>query len=165
MVNSLIIMGPSRRSRRWTTNDALQLHYITRFLYKFQSNGCTVQSTCVYRHAHSHSLPEGDGSILVLSLKESSSHRQIGIYRGQRDTRRRRGVPRTHSVNIAFTTVSLWGHEALPLRCYTALCQRLRGNRMVNASALRLEMLDRIHTGHQGVVRCEGRDRQPIWWP
>lgn len=30
----------------------------------------------------------------------------------------------------------------------------IRGNRVVILSALRLEMLDQIHTGHQGISKC-----------
>ena len=41
----------------------------------------------------------------------------------------------------------------------------MRGNRLVIPSALRLEMLDRVHTGHQGIVKCRERARQSIWWP
>ena len=41
----------------------------------------------------------------------------------------------------------------------------MRGNRLVIPSALRLEMLDRIYTGHQGIVKCRERARQFIWWP
>jgi hypothetical protein len=39
----------------------------------------------------------------------------------------------------------------------------MRGNRI--PSALRLEILDRIHTGHQGMVKYRESFRQSIWWP
>ena len=71
----------SRRTTNWsstisTTNDALQVRDFACSWYKFESGGCTVQSTCVHRHAHGRSLPAGDGSICGLCGKESPSHRQ-----------------------------------------------------------------------------------------
>ena len=69
---------------------------------------------------------------------------------------------------MALTTVSVRGHEHY-LNIATELSVKdgilMRGNRLVIPSALRLEMLDRVHTGHQGIVKCRERARQSIWWP
>ena len=41
----------------------------------------------------------------------------------------------------------------------------LMGNRLVIPKVLRKEMLDRIHQGHQGIVKCRALARSCIWWP
>ncbi|XP_037558060.1 uncharacterized protein K02A2.6-like [Dermacentor silvarum] len=41
----------------------------------------------------------------------------------------------------------------------------LRGTRIVFPPSLRKEVLQRLHTGHQGVVRCRARARESSWWP
>lgn len=41
----------------------------------------------------------------------------------------------------------------------------LYGTRFVIPSALRNDVLDRLHEGHQGVVKCRARVRQSVWWP
>ncbi|XP_064486120.1 uncharacterized protein K02A2.6-like [Ornithodoros turicata] len=40
-----------------------------------------------------------------------------------------------------------------------------KGKRLVIPSAMRQEILDRLHAGHQGVVRCRARARDAVWWP
>ena len=41
----------------------------------------------------------------------------------------------------------------------------LFGQRIVIPAALRLQLLDKIHTGHQGITKCRQHARQSSWWP
>ena len=41
----------------------------------------------------------------------------------------------------------------------------LKGTRLVIPSAMRNDVLAKIHQGHQGVVKCRERARQSVWWP
>ena len=41
----------------------------------------------------------------------------------------------------------------------------LRGCRIVILTSLRQDILRRLHTGHQGIVKCRERARQSVWWP
>ena len=39
------------------------------------------------------------------------------------------------------------------------------GSRIHIPSSLRLDILDKLHEGHQGIVKCRERARQSVWWP
>ena len=41
----------------------------------------------------------------------------------------------------------------------------LKAERIVIPTSLRLEMLDRINEGHQGVTKCAERAKRALWWP
>ena len=41
----------------------------------------------------------------------------------------------------------------------------MRGSRIVIPTPLRKERLTRIHSAHQGIVKCRERARQSMWWP
>ena len=39
------------------------------------------------------------------------------------------------------------------------------GHRVVIPAALRVQILDKLHEGHQGISKCRDRARQSVWWP
>ena len=41
----------------------------------------------------------------------------------------------------------------------------LKSMQILIPSAMRLDVLDKIHQGHQGIVKCRSRARQSVWWP
>ena len=41
----------------------------------------------------------------------------------------------------------------------------MRNNRIVIPSSLHSDMLDKLHTGHQGITKCHRRAQQSVWWP
>ena len=54
-----------------------------------------------------------------------------------------------------------------PVRSEIAIANGLllRGSRLLIPTTMRLEILDKIHAGHQGITKCRERARQSIWWP
>ena len=41
----------------------------------------------------------------------------------------------------------------------------LNGTAVVIPSKLRAQMLQRIHNGHLGILKCQNRARGSLWWP
>ena len=41
----------------------------------------------------------------------------------------------------------------------------LKDQRIIIPSSLRLDILDKIHAGHQGIRKCRERARDSVWWP
>ena len=41
----------------------------------------------------------------------------------------------------------------------------MRGSRIVIPKSLRADILQRIHSGHQGITKCRARASQSVWWP
>ena len=41
----------------------------------------------------------------------------------------------------------------------------MKADRVIIPSTLRLEVLDKIHTGNQGIKMCRERARREVWWP
>ena len=41
----------------------------------------------------------------------------------------------------------------------------LKGSRIVIPASLQIEMLDKLHSAHQGIQKCRERAQQSIWWP
>ena len=53
------------------------------------------------------------------------------------------------------------------IRTELSVCKQLllRGDRIIIPSCLRQDILQRLHHGHQGVVKCKLRARCSVWWP
>ncbi|KAL5017541.1 hypothetical protein ScPMuIL_007130 [Solemya velum] len=72
------------------------------------------------------------------------------------------GWPGFEKPSINVVTRPYW-----QIREEITLCQGLlmRGNRLIIPTYLRAEILQRIHEGHQGIVKCCERARNSVWWP
>ena len=41
----------------------------------------------------------------------------------------------------------------------------MRGGRIIIPSTLHSSILEKLHTGHQGISKCRERARSSVWWP
>ena len=70
------------------------------------------------------------------------------------------GWPDKHSVNDAMKPY--WSSRGELTVVQNIL---LKGTRIVIPSSMRLEILDKIHEGHQGIAKCRERAKSSVWWP
>ena len=72
----------------------------------------------------------------------------------------REGCPEKHKVNVALQPY--W-------QCKGEITVQqgilMKTDRVIIPSALRLEVLDKIHTGHQGIKKFRERAKRKVWWP
>lgn len=41
----------------------------------------------------------------------------------------------------------------------------LKSSKIVVPSTMRLQVLDKVHEGHQGIVKCREHAKNSVWWP
>jgi len=41
----------------------------------------------------------------------------------------------------------------------------IRGSRIIIPVSLRVNILQKIHDGHQGLTKCRDRAKSSVWWP
>ena len=70
------------------------------------------------------------------------------------------GWPDKHSLNDAMK--SYWSTRGELTVLQNIL---LKGTRIAIPSSMRLEILDKIHEGHQGIIKCRERAKSSVWWP
>ena len=65
------------------------------------------------------------------------------------------------------TYVSDMTHQCWPHKAAISIQQGvpMYEARLIIPSSLRLDILDRIHEGHQGISKCRERTNQSVWWP
>ena len=118
-------------------------------------DGELMEDTNIYVDSVIDSLPASDQYLEELKAQLSSDNvcRQVMQYcvQGWPDRNKLEGTVKHYWAERAFLSV----HDGL----------LLRGTRLVIPSTMRNGVLERIHEGHQGVVKCRERARQTVWWP
>ena len=59
--------------------------------------------------------------------------------------------------------IKLYAPSAAELKVQNRLL--LKGSRLVIPASMRLDILDKLHAGHQGIVKSRVRARKSVWWP
>ena len=93
-------------------------------------------------------------------LEEIRTHQQEDVVCRQLMCYCEEGWPERHMIKGALQPY--WPLKS-EITCQDGLV--LFGCRLVIPASLQLEILDRVHEGHQGIVKCRQRARQAIWWP
>ncbi|XP_033730104.1 uncharacterized protein K02A2.6-like [Pecten maximus] len=72
------------------------------------------------------------------------------------------GWPGYEKPSISVATRPYW-----QVKDELSVCQGLllRGNRLVIPTSLRAEIMQKLHDGHQGIVKCRERAKDSVWWP
>ena len=134
--------------------------YIADALSRFQIRSQTVKSTTDVDEMHAHigsvnsSLPVWDGQLqqIMEAQEEDPVCRHIKVYCCE-------GLPDKYSLNDAMKPY--WSSRGELSVVQNIL---LKASRIVIPSSMRLEILDKIHKGHQGITKCRERAKNFVWW-
>jgi len=135
--------------------------YIADALSRLQAQHAVPQRTIADDEMTAHigsvitGLPVSDTRFqqIVEAQEEDPVCRQIKTYCSE-------GWNDKHSVNDAIN--AYWSSRGELTVVQNIL---LKGTRIVISSSMRLEILDKIHEGHQGIVKCRERAKSYVWWP
>ena len=72
-----------------------------------------------------------------------------------------RGWPDKH--NLSYSSLKPYLQHAAEFTVQDGLL--MMNDRILIPASLRLEVLDQIHHGHLGIVKCRERAKQSVWWP
>ena len=135
--------------------------YIAVALSRLQAEHADPQPTIADDEMTAHvasvitGLPASDTRLqqIIEAQEEDPVCRQIKTYCSE-------GWPDKHSVNDAMKPY--WSTRGELTVVQNII---LKGTRIVIPSSMRLEILDKIHEGHQGIVKCRERAKSSVWWP
>ena len=135
--------------------------YIADALSRLQTQHADPQPTIADDDMTAHiasvitGLPASDTRLqqIIEAQEEDPVCRQIKAYCSE-------GWPDKHSVNDAMKPY--WSTRGELTVVQNIL---LKETRIVIPSSMRLEILDKIHEGHQGIAKCREQAKSSVWWP